>query len=135
MKNAYFKEMQNNGKRYRNGKPPIAPRHGSPLPPYTEGQSYAFKFWAIADRYNSTQIVVDDLPEESQIPIMIATFYASGNEEIFVANKDEQIAKSLAEHGCTRIKECKVIRKETELHEGNLEILRGSLYRIWGSPV
>ena len=87
MKNAYFKEMQNNGKRYRKGKPPIAPMHGSPLPPYTEGQSYAFKFWAIADRYNSTQIVVDDLPEESQLPIMIATFKAAGIEELFVAEK------------------------------------------------
>lgn len=134
MRNRYFKDMQRAGTAYRKGKPLPKTKH-SFCPPYSEGQSFAFKFWSIADRYNSTQIVVDDLPEESQIPIMIATFKAAGIEELFVAEKDDHIAQALKEHGCTRTNECKAFRRETELYDGELEIISGSLYKVGGKYV
>lgn len=129
MKNSYFKEMRENGVRYRNGKTLKETRHGSPLPPYTEGQSYAFKFWAVAERYDANEIVVDDLPEEiSEIPVMIDTLAAAGIKKILVKSEDMCIAEALRGLGYSPIRDSKVYSRETELHKEELIVQKGTLY-------
>lgn len=129
MKNSYFKEMRQNGIRHKREKPLKEIRHGSPLPPYSEGQSFAFKFWAIADRYHANEITVDDLPEDiSEIPVMLDTFSAAGIDEILVKTEDAHIADKLRDLGCSPIRESKVCSRETELYTGDLIIQKGTLY-------
>ena len=131
MKNIFFQEMRRIGIRYRKGR--YSPKDNKRfmqdvIPPFSEGQSFAFRFWAIADRYNSSDIIIDDLPSENEIRVMLSTFARAGIKTFVVNNT--QIVERLINYDCIAQDETKVYRRETELYYGNLEIIKGIRMKI-----
>ena len=131
--NKYFKEMQRLGIKYRKyGITEKSSKFGF-APPYSEGQSFAYKFWAIADRYNANEVIVDDLPIfANELNIMLNTFVSAGIENIVIKKEQvEDLSDILTLFGCETICECKVFRQETQLYIGELEIINGIKMRIY----
>ena len=131
MKNRFFQEMQRIGIKYRKGK--LTPENFensrfNHYPPFSQGQSFAYKFWAISERYHATDIIVDELPKQEEISLMLTTFIEAGIDSIVVTNDD--ILRSLSSFGCEIIRDVKVYRRETELYYGSLEIIKGIRLKI-----
>lgn len=133
MKNRYFQEMQRLGIKYRKGKissEDIINNRFNLHPPYSEGQSFAYKFWAIAERYHATDVIVDALPCDEEIQIMLDTFSRAGIDSVIVIH--DSVLSRLLSYDCKVISESKVYRRETELYYGRLEIIKGKRIKING---
>ena len=85
-------------------------------------------YWSIAERYNSTDIFVDELPDENTTEEMLNTFRKAKIGTIVIAEGIGDRIPQLENLGCKVIGECKVFRRETDLYYGSLEVLRG--YRL-----
>ena len=133
VKNRYFQEMQRIGIKYQKGIFLEEDMNCSRIdirPPFTEGQSFAFKFWAIAERYHATDIIVDDLPRKEEIQEMLETFTKAGIQIIVVTQ--DSVLNALCQYGCDVLCDAKVYRRETELYYGRLEIIKGVRLKING---
>ena len=131
MKNRFFQEMRRIGIRYRRGVFGYQEKDFADIsiyPPFTEGQSFAFKFWAIAERYHASEIIVDDLPTHEEIIEMLKTFVRAGITTLVV--EKPMVLQELIAHGCSVVGEVKVYRRETELYQGDLEIIKGTKIEI-----
>ena len=131
MENRFFKEMRRIGIRYRRGVFGYQEKdfaNSGIYPPFTEGQSYAFKFWAIADRYHASEIIVDALPAYEETIEMLKTFIKAGVTTFVVENP--VVLQELMAHGCSVLGDAKVYRRETELYQGDLEIIKGTRLEI-----
>ena len=87
-------------------------------------------FWAIADHYNSNEVLIDELPSDDEIRIMLDTFMCAGIYRIAVKECDVDIAEKLEGYGCIPIGDCKVYRRETDLYQGDLWAIKGVLMEI-----
>lgn len=123
MKNRYFQKMQRKGIAYRKK---IAPRPiDSSRKLYSEGASLAYKYWAISERYNASDIFIDVLPDLNTTRELLDTFRAAEINTIVISIDNKTMIGELETLGCRIIGECKVFRRETELYYGSLEILKG----------
>ena len=126
MKNRFFLKMQRKGITYRKQIAPASISSFNRL--FSEGASLAFKYWAISERYNATDIFIDVFPDDETTKEMINTFKAAGVNTIVISIDCEYMIKDLEKLGCRLVGKCKVFRRETELYYGHLEILQG--YRV-----
>lgn len=126
MKNRYFQKMQQKGIKYRKRIAPLPINKTNRI--YTEGESIAYKYWAISDRYNATDIFIDVLPETNILKEMVETFRAAGIKTVVISIENVVRISDLITFGCKLVGECKVFRRESMLYHGTLEILKG--YRI-----
>ena len=124
MKNRYFQKMQRNGIAFRKR---IFPSQITPFNKiYSYGASLAYKYWAISERYNATDIFIDELPDENiTTKELLDTFRAADIRTIVVSVENEDRIAELERLGCKLVGKCKVFRRETELYYGSLEILKG----------
>ena len=123
MKNRYFQKMQRNGINYRKRIAPLPITSTNRI--FSEGESLAYKYWAISDRYNASDIFIDVLPEVPHLEEMLETFRAAGIKTVVIAIENENRITDLKKLGCKLVGECKVFRRETMLYHGTLEILKG----------
>lgn len=123
MKNRYFQKMQRKGIAYRKQVSPHPIDSTNRL--YTEGVSLAYKYWAISERYNASDIFIDVLPDLNTTRELLDTFRAAEINTIVISIDNESMIGELVTLGCRVIGECKVFRRETELYAGALEILKG----------
>lgn len=96
--------------------------------PFSLGQSYAFKFWSIAQQYKSTEIIVDDLPHKEEICDFLL-LYRNAKVLSFVLT-DNLLFRfdELDKHGCKLGEICRV-RRILELGTDEYEIISG--HRIY----
>lgn len=126
MKNRFFRKMQREGILYRKKIAPTGITTFNRL--FSKGESMAFMYWSIAERYHSTDIFVDELSDERTNEEMINTFRKAGIGSIVIGQELQERCCELERFGCRMIGECKVFRRETELYNGSLEVLKG--YRL-----
>ena len=133
MKNRFFKEMRQAGTRFRLGKlparTPLLDQYGI-APPYSQGQSFAFRAWAIADNYNANEIVIDDVPCDYEIPVMLETFERAGISSIAVRGDQQAIIRKLQAHGCIPVRTCKVIREGSDIYTAGREVINAIQLRL-----
>lgn len=127
VKNRYFKDMQRRGIAYRKAQQRCPQNNGDESLPtlFSQGQSYAYKYWAIAERMNATEIIVDELPDREEICQFVNTFREAGIMSIVVISHARNNVALLFSAGCVIGEECKVFRKETQLYNGKTEIVHG----------
>ena len=93
---------------------------------FNVGESMAFKYWAIADFYSSTDIIVDELPPESELDTFLTTFRAAGIKSVVLTGSAESRIELLCGNGCKYIENCKVFRKGMFIDDTSLEIVKGA---------
>lgn len=84
----------------------------------------AFKYWAIADNYLSTDIVVDELPSNEDLADFFQTYRRAGITTLVLADSAKEYLELLQKQNCRIDGPCKVFRRETKLYQGKLEIVR-----------
>lgn len=91
---------------------------------FSEGQSYAFKFWSIAYEYGDSEIVVDELPKTDEVEVFVDTFLDAGINEIIIIDPAVNRVQELVDVGCILGESVIVRRKinrlslETEKRKG-----------------
>ena len=122
--NKYFHNMRKRGISYRK-RLEQEERSVTENPLYSEGQSLAYKFWAVADRLSSSDILVDIVPEEKDLDLFLETFRRAGITDIVLTGDAAKHTDTLISHDCRIDGEAKVFRRETQLYPGDLEIVKG----------
>lgn len=132
MHNAFFTEMRRAGTRYRKGKSPEKTPHLDRFgiaPPYSQGQSFAFRFWAIADRYNSDAIVVDELPSGEEVSVMLETFAQAGIRHILIRDCDVAISAALIDSGCIPVGRSRIVRQGPDIYTSDKDTIAGIILK------
>lgn len=117
MSNKYFNQMRHEGIAY-------SKKNGNNML-YSPGQSLAFRYWAIAERIHSTEIVVDALPIKDYMPDFLRTYKNAGINEIVLYGDAKSQVQLLSSFNCIELGECCVFRQETDLFTGKLERIKG----------
>jgi len=123
LKNQYFQRLRAKGIQYRKEQNGIVINCENGL--FSSGVSAAYKFWAIAERYNASDIYIDEFPPEDSIKELIATFQEADISSFVISKSKLCRETDLVSLGCKLAGECKVYRQETELYTGQLEIIKG----------
>ncbi len=122
MKSNYFQEMQQKGIRYKktHGNNTIVSSNGL----FSKAESEAFKYWAIAKEYESSDVFVDSLPEVDLLPEFLQSFRRAGIKCLVVSEEEGSRFDELVVHGCTILGECKVLSRH-EAGSPELQIQKG----------
>lgn len=119
MKNKYFQEMRKKGVSYRRNNKDL----DNSL--FSKGESLAFKYWAIAERMDATDILIDEFPENVFLHDFIETFRNAGIKYIVFSGKEPDSWDAIIDEGCSVCEEIKVFRRESQLYDGRLQIIKG----------
>lgn len=125
MKNRYFSAMRQNGIAYYKSYKSRPNYQNTWHPLYSIGESWAFKYWAIADNYSATDILIDELPPPSELNVFLETFIKAGIKTIVLTNEAALQISLLTDRNCKDLGKCTVFRQESIPTEGKIEIVRG----------
>lgn len=121
--NKFFRSMRNEGKAHRKELENAGLQQETPL--FSNAQHEAFKFWAVAEWYNASDIYVDTLPSHELLEGFIGTFRDSEIGSFVLSENELNRRNELEALGCSVGEKCTVIRSENKLYKGPDELIRG----------
>ena len=120
--NKYFEKMRKTGIDYLKRKGQLQTDYSSP---FSTEQSLAYKYWAISERIDSSEIMVNDLPDIIDVKAFLNVFEEAGIRTLVIARSDYHWLPRLIECGWIVDGECRVFSKESELYSGKTMIEKG----------
>ena len=99
--NKYFMSMRKKGTAHRKR---LEKEGRAYAPLFSKGEREAFKWWAIAERYSATNVIVEELPQESDMGAFLSAYRKAGITSLVLtgeAEEQESAVGLLLRYGCS----------------------------------
>lgn len=117
LNNRFFRQMKKIGREARN-------KNENYQQTFSKAESLAYKYWALACRYHSDYILIDEQITANDVKDVFEVYKKAGIFELVIAD-DIFCKMDLGNIECKIKDECRVFRQETELYQGKIQTYYG----------